>query len=152
MLNNSGKRGHSCLFAGQQWRCRHREQTYGHRERKRGWDEWREYQRNIYTTICEMDSQSEFAVWLRELKPGLWNNLEGWEGGSRGKGIYMYIYTHTYTSSHGQRNLAGAVHRVAQSQTWLKWLSSSIYTHVCLFMNMYKLCDAHLYTYGLWNM
>ena len=32
------------LFAGQQWRHRHREQTYGHGggERMRGWDEWRE--------------------------------------------------------------------------------------------------------------
>ena len=22
----------------------------------------------------------EFAIWLRELKPGLCNNLEGWDG------------------------------------------------------------------------
>ena len=25
------------LFAGQQWRCRHREQTYGHSRGRRGW-------------------------------------------------------------------------------------------------------------------
>ena len=25
------------LFAGQQWRCRYREQTYGHRGRERKW-------------------------------------------------------------------------------------------------------------------
>ena len=32
------------LFAGQQWRRRHREQTYGHRwvGGRRKWDEWRE--------------------------------------------------------------------------------------------------------------
>ena len=32
------------LFPGQQWRHRHREQTYGHRERggRRGRDVWRE--------------------------------------------------------------------------------------------------------------
>ena len=32
------------LFAEQQWRGRHREQTYGHRVigGRRGWDEWRE--------------------------------------------------------------------------------------------------------------
>ena len=31
------------LFAGQQWRCRHREQTCGHGGGvKGGWDEWRE--------------------------------------------------------------------------------------------------------------
>ena len=35
-----------------------------------------------------MDSQREFAVWLRELKPGLYNNLEEWE---RGRGD-LYIY------------------------------------------------------------
>ena len=37
-----------------------------------------------YITICKIDSQWEFAVWFRELKLGLWNNLEGWneeEGG-----------------------------------------------------------------------
>ena len=31
-------------------------------------------------TICKTDSQRESAVWLRELKPGLCNNLEGWGG------------------------------------------------------------------------
>ena len=39
-----------------------------------------------YTTACKVDNQREFAVWLRELKPGLCNNLEGWggrEGGGR---------------------------------------------------------------------
>ena len=30
-----------------------------------------------YITICKIDSQGEFAEWLRELKPGLCNNLEG---------------------------------------------------------------------------
>ena len=31
-------------------------------------------------TICKIDSQQEFAVWLRELKQGLCVNLEGWDG------------------------------------------------------------------------
>ena len=31
------------------------------------------------TDICKLDSQWEFAVWLRELKPGLCDNLEGWD-------------------------------------------------------------------------
>ena len=30
------------LFAGQQWKHRHKEQTYGHREGGRGWDDLRE--------------------------------------------------------------------------------------------------------------
>ena len=40
---------------------------------------------NIYTTICKINGQKEFAVWFRELKLGLCNNLEGWEemGGGR---------------------------------------------------------------------
>jgi len=30
-----------------------------------------------YTLSYKIDSQWKFAVWLRELKPGLCNNLEG---------------------------------------------------------------------------
>ena len=34
-----------------------------------------------YITICnKVDRQREFAVCLRELKPGLCINLEGWDG------------------------------------------------------------------------
>ena len=38
-----------------------------------------------YITICKIDNQQEFAVWLRQLKPGLYINLEGWnrEGDGR---------------------------------------------------------------------
>ena len=50
------------LSAGQQGRCRHREQTCGHSVGRRGWDEWREELGNIYTDICKMDSQWEFAA------------------------------------------------------------------------------------------
>ena len=31
-------------------------------------------------TICKIDGQREFAVWLRKLKQGLCINLEGWNG------------------------------------------------------------------------
>ena len=46
-----------------------------------------------YIIICKIDSQREFAVWLRKLKQGPSINLEGWdgEGGSKGRG-YMYTY------------------------------------------------------------
>ena len=49
-----------------------------------------------YITICKIDSQREFAVWLRKLEQGLYQ-LRGvrwgrrWEGGSKGRG-YMYTY------------------------------------------------------------
>ena len=37
-----------------------------------------------YITICKRDSQWELAIWLRELKPVLCNNLEGWNGEGSG--------------------------------------------------------------------
>ena len=33
-----------------------------------------------YITMCKIDSKREFAVWLRELRQGLCDNLEGWDG------------------------------------------------------------------------
>ena len=65
------------LFAVQQWRNRHREQTYGHGERGGEGEMYGENNMETYITICKIDSQWEFAVWLRELKQGLCINLEG---------------------------------------------------------------------------
>ena len=36
-------------------------------------------------TICKIDSQREFAEWLRKLKQGLWITLEGWDGEADGR-------------------------------------------------------------------
>ena len=48
-----------------------------------------------YITICKIESQQEFAVWLRKLKQGLCINLEGWDGEGDGrefqKGGYISI-------------------------------------------------------------
>jgi len=33
-----------------------------------------------HTTVCKIDSQPEFAVWLRKHEQGLCINLEGWGG------------------------------------------------------------------------
>ena len=49
-----------------------------------------------YITICKIDSQWEFAVWLRKLKQGLCINLEGGRGSEMGgrfkrEGIYVYL-------------------------------------------------------------
>ena len=41
---------------------------------------YKESNRETYITICKIDSQREFAVWLRKLKQGLCINLEGWDG------------------------------------------------------------------------
>ena len=50
-----------------------------------------------YITICKIDSQWEFAVWLRKLTQGLCLNLEGWGGEGDGRGfkrevIYVYLW------------------------------------------------------------
>ena len=73
------------LSAGQQWRNRHREQTYGHGEREGEGETYGESNMETYITICKIDSQQEFAVWLRELKQGLCINLEGWDGEEDGR-------------------------------------------------------------------
>ena len=49
-----------------------------------------------YITTCEIDSQQEFAVWLKKLKQGLWINLEGRDGEGDGRevqkrGICVYL-------------------------------------------------------------
>ena len=38
-----------------------------------------------YITRCEIDSQQEFAVWLKRLKQGLSITLEGWGGEGEGR-------------------------------------------------------------------
>ena len=40
-----------------------------------------------YITICKIDSQWEFAVPLKELKQGLCDNLEGWDGEGEGREV-----------------------------------------------------------------
>ena len=60
-----------------------------------------------YITICKIDSQQEFAVWLRKLKQELCINLERWDGVGDGRevqkgrerggsfekeGIYVYLW------------------------------------------------------------
>ena len=44
-----------------------------------------------YIIVCKVDSQWDFAVWLRELKPGLCNNLEGWDGERGGREVHIGI-------------------------------------------------------------
>ena len=73
------------LFAEQQWRNRHREQTYGCGKRGGGGEMYEKSDMQTYITICKTDSQQEFAVWLRKLKQGLCINLEVWDGERDGK-------------------------------------------------------------------
>ena len=50
-----------------------------------------------YITVCKIDSQQQFAVWLKQLKQGLCVNLEGCDGEGDGgrfkrEGIYVYLW------------------------------------------------------------
>ena len=50
-----------------------------------------------YITICKIDSQWKFAVWLKKHKQGPCINLEGWDGEGDGMevqkgGIYVYLW------------------------------------------------------------
>ena len=72
---------------------RHSEQTYGHGERGGEGEIYGKSNVETYVTICKIESQGEFAIWLRNLKQELCINLEVWEGegGSKGRG-HMYTY------------------------------------------------------------
>ena len=43
--------------------------------------------RETYTAKCKVDSQREFAVWLRKLKQALCINLEGWDAEGVGREV-----------------------------------------------------------------
>ena len=48
----------------------------------------------IYNIICKIDSQWEFAVWFKELKHGLCDNLEAWDGEGDGREeprVYLWL-------------------------------------------------------------
>ena len=75
------------LFAGKQWRNRYREQIYGHGERGGEGEMYAKSNMETYITMCKIDSQREFAVWLGKLKQGLCINLEGWDGEGDGREV-----------------------------------------------------------------
>ena len=54
-----------------------RESTYRLGERGGGGDMYGKSNMETYIATCKIDSQWEFAVWLRKLKQGLCINLEG---------------------------------------------------------------------------
>ena len=75
------------LFTEQQSRNRHREWTYGHWERAGEGEMYGKSNMETYITICKIDSQQDFAVWLRKLKQRLCINLEGWGGEGDGREV-----------------------------------------------------------------
>ena len=65
----------------------HREQTYGHTERRGEGETYEKNNMETYITICKIDIQWKFTVWLSKLKQGLWINLNGWDGEGDGREV-----------------------------------------------------------------
>ena len=63
------------------------DKTYGHGERGGEGEVYGRSNMEIFITICKVDSQWEFAVWLRTLKQELCINLEGWDGEGDGREV-----------------------------------------------------------------
>ena len=87
MYTESRKMALMNLFARQQWRNRHRERTYGHGERGGEGELYGGSNMETYITMCKIDSQWEFAIYLRELKQGLSINLKQWDGERDGREV-----------------------------------------------------------------
>ena len=82
------------LFARQQWRNRHRGQTYRHRERGGEREMYGKSNMETYITKCKIDriccmSHGTQTGALYQPRGMGWGGR--WEGGSRGRG-HMYIY------------------------------------------------------------
>ena len=75
------------LFTGQQWRIRCREYIYGHGKKGGEGEMYGKSNMETYMTICKIDGQQEFAVWLRKIKQGLCIILEGWNGKRDGREV-----------------------------------------------------------------
>ena len=71
--------------SGQSLRNEIGEETYGHGERGGEGEMYGKSNMETYITICKIDSQGEFAVWLR--KQGLCINLEWWDGEGDGREV-----------------------------------------------------------------
>ena len=75
------------LFLRQQWRNRHREQIYGHREKEGEGKMYGKSNMETYIIMYKIHSQWEFAICLRELKQGLCVHLEGRDGAGDGREV-----------------------------------------------------------------
>ena len=74
------------LFAGQQWKNRNREQTYGHGKRGGEGEMYGKSNMEIYITICKIIANGNL-LYGSEIKQGLHINLEGWDGEEDGREV-----------------------------------------------------------------
>ena len=82
-----------------------------------------------YISICKIDSQWEFAVWLRKLKTGALYQPRGvgsggrWEGGSKAGG---YMYTYGWVMLRFDRKQQNSVMQLSFNKKETKWPRNSI--------------------------
>ena len=74
-----------------------------------------------YITICKIDNQWKFAVWLRQLKQGLCINLEGWDGKTDGRKVQSE--SEVSLRPHGP---GSSVHGILQARV-LEWVAISLF-------------------------
>ena len=74
------------LFAGQQWRCRHREPTCGHSRGGEGGMDWKSNTETYTLQYVKQIASGNLVYDTGNPKPVLCDNLEGWEG-ERGQGF-----------------------------------------------------------------
>ena len=84
------------LFAGQQWRNRHREQTHEHREKAGEGEMYGKSNMETYITICKTDSQLGICCMAQETQTGVLYQSRGvgWVDGrevQKGGDIYVYL-------------------------------------------------------------
>ena len=82
-IQKNGTDGFICKAAVE----KQREQAYGHGKMGGEGELYGENNMETYMTICKIDGQQEFAVWLRKIKQGLCINLEGWNGEADGREV-----------------------------------------------------------------
>ena len=71
------------LFTGQQWRNRHREQTYGHRERGGEGEKYGRVTGNL--TLPYLRQPMGICCMAQETQTGFCINLEEWDGEGDGR-------------------------------------------------------------------
>ena len=93
------------LSARQQWKWRHRVQTWGHRGERRGWHGLRKQHWNLYITICKVGFPCGWASLVAQLVKNLsamqetWDRSLGWEDAlEKGKATHSSRILDTYHS------------------------------------------------------
>ena len=68
------------LFAGQQWRCRHREPTCGHSRGGEGGMDWKSNTETYTLQYVKQIASGNLVYDTGNPKPVLCDNLKGWDG------------------------------------------------------------------------